>query len=247
MGAPVTRRAFLCASAAAPLGARSNIRWILLDLTGRTLGENWPDENKPVSLGSLLKPFLTLGYLATHTQTPVVYCAGASAGCWFPRGHGRQDVVAALANSCNVYFMELAGRTSRVSLDLTCVTYMLAPPSRSWPPSRLIGLGEGWPQTPRTAARAFASLACNQTDSHVQTVLAGMLRCSRSGTAKGIGFQCYAKTGTAPCSDGHGSGDGYVTAMYPVDDPRRILLLRQHNTTGASAAKSLKPLITSFG
>lgn len=243
----MTRRALLL-SAATALCGHSSAQWIAVDIAGRIRSANWADASKvALSFGSLLKPFLALGYLATHTQTPVVKCAGTVAGCWYPPGHGRQDIVAALANSCNVYFLRLAGALNRAALDLTCVSCGLALASRSWPAPRLIGLGQGWPQTPLATVRAFASLARNPTDSHAKIVLAGMLRCSQSGTAREIGFSCYAKTGTAPCSERHGLGDGYVAAIYPVDQPRTVVLMARHNTTGASAAKALKPLLTTLG
>ncbi len=236
----MTRRLFLFSVSA--MCVPSALRWIAMDSTGNILDLNWRASNNPASFGSLLKPFLALSYLATHAQAPMIECRGI--GCWSPRGHGRQDLVTALANSCNVYFLQLAQTVNRAALDLTCVSYGLALPPRSWPASRLIGLGDGWPQIPLAVARAFASLARDRADSRVKLVLAGMQRCSQMGTAKQLGFPCYAKTGTAPCSDPRdGLGDGFVIAMYPLDQPRRIILLSRHNTTGAVTARSVKPLL----
>jgi cell division protein FtsI/penicillin-binding protein 2 len=194
----------------------------------------------------LLKPFLALAYLETHSEVPVIHCAGASEGCWYSPGHGRQDMIGALANSCNVYFLQIAETLNRAALDLTCISRGLALPSRAWPASRLIGLKEGWPQTPIAIVKAFSSLARDAADSHTGIVLAGMLRCCQSGTAKAIGVPCYAKTGTALASERHDLGDGYVIAVYPVDQPRTVLLLGRHNATGAEIAKSVKPLLASL-
>ncbi len=243
----MTRRTFLV-SAAASMWSVPGRQWIAMDLAGNVRDGNWSDATHAVSLGSLLKPFLALSYLSTHAQAPIIECRGAAAGCWYPLGHGKQDIVAALANSCNVYFRRIAETLDRAALDLTCLAYGLTSPPRSWKSARLIGLGNGWPQSPFAAARAFALLGRNRTDARVKTVLAGMARCARAGTAKQIGFACYAKTGTAPCMHGHGGlGDGYVVALYPLDQPRRVVLLVRHNMTGANAAKDLKPLVAQVG
>lgn len=240
----MTRRSLLSAPLALRiLAAEIPLRWIALNLDGEVRDSNWPNSDAPVSLGSLLKPFLALAFLSTHQQSPVIECRGASAGCWYPKGHGRQDIVSALSNSCTVYFLQLAANLNRAALDTTCLSYGLSSPLRAWAPTRLIGLGQGWPQAPVVAARAFAALARDRQDARVETVLAGMARCARSGTARAVNFPCFAKTGTAPCSHSPGgSGDGYIVAIYPMDQPRHILLAMRHNTTGANAATQMKPL-----
>lgn len=242
----MTRRSILLAAVSA-IGGRASTRWIAADVQGRIRESNWPDTGQAVCFGSLLKPFLALAYLATNSQPPVINCLGAAAGCWYSHGHGRQDMVAALANSCNVYFSRIAETLNRAALDLICVSYGLAPPSRSWPGSRLIGLGAGWPQAPLAVVHAFGLLASNAAEPHARVVLNGMRRCSESGTARGIGLRCYAKTGTAAPSQRYDSGDGYVVAIYPVEQPRTILLFARHNATGAEAAKQIGPLISEFG
>lgn len=218
-------------------------RWIALNLAGDVRDSDWPNATAPVSMGSLLKPFLALAFLSTHQRSPVIECRGAAAGCWHAQGHGRQDIVSALANSCNVYFLQLAATVDRAALDLTCLSYGLSTPSRAWTPPRLIGLNEGWPQAPISAARAFAALARNGHDVFVRTVLAGMARCARSGTARGVNLACYAKTGTGRCSHiGGDCVDGYIVAIYPIDQPRSIILAMRHNSSGANAASLIKPL-----
>jgi cell division protein FtsI/penicillin-binding protein 2 len=247
----MTRRSFLTVPLA-PLASRvlateSPPSWIALNLAGDVRDSNWPNPAAPVSLGSLLKPFLVLAFLSTHGQSPVIECRGAIAGCWHPQGHGRQDIVSALANSCTVYFMQLAASVDRAALDLTCLSYGLSSPPRAWAPSRLIGLEQGWPQAPIAAGRAFAALARDRQETRVRTVLAGMAECARAGTGRAVDFPCFAKTGTAPCSHlRRGSGDGYIVAIYPMAQPRHIILAMRHNTTGANAATAVKPLADRF-
>ena len=242
----MTRRTILLSAASAVLN-RASTRSIAADLNGRTLESNWPDAGRPLCFGSLLKPFLALAYLATHSQPPVINCAGAAAGCWYTKGHGRQDMIAALANSCNVYFLRIAETLNRAALDLTSMSHGLALPSRSWPASRLIGIEQGWPQTPSAVVHAFALLARNAAEPNARLVLAGMRRCSETGTAKAIGLRCYAKTGTAAPSQQHDIGEGYVVAIYPFEQPRTLLLVGGHNTTGAETAKQVRSLMGTLG
>jgi cell division protein FtsI/penicillin-binding protein 2 len=191
-------------------------------------------------MGSLLKPFLILAYGATHTRFPVTHCSGAKDGCWLSRGHGDQDIVNGLANSCNAYFLALAKGIDRAALDSICLSYGLTAPARAANARNLIGLESGWPQTPLTAVAGFASLAQNRGRATVDIVLAGMERCAASGTARAIRLDCYAKTGTAPCTHTpRAPGDGFVIAIYPRVQPRNVTLFEQHGTTGAEAARGL--------
>lgn len=150
--------------------------------------------------------------------------------------------MAALANSCNTYFLELSADLNRPALERICLSYDLTPPERNDGPACLIGLGKGWCQTPLQVARSFFELARNSHDSDVRIVLQGMAQCARTGTAKAVNMPCYAKTGTARCTHQSGLGDGYALAMFPLDEPRHVLLIGQHNTTGANAAKNVRLL-----
>lgn len=205
-----------------------------LDLLRKTKTVSWPGVSRPICFGSLLKPFLVLAFTATHTGYPTVVCRGTRDKCWLPRGHGKQDVVTALANSCNAYFLLLTRLTDRAALDAVCLRYGLTLPSRSLTEDSLIGLGSGWLNLPVSVAQAFSEL----TD---QTVLRGMAQCAVRGTAKNVHLPCYAKTGTAPCSHTpRAPGDGFVAVLYPQGQPRRVLLLEQHGTTGAEACRAVR-------
>ncbi len=235
----MTRRTFGAFAFAAGLNdARS---YLVADSAGGILQKAWADSDSAISFGSLLKPFLVVSYLGSGAQAPVLDCHGAVDGCWSVRGHGRQNIVKALANSCNVYFRFLVNRLDLSALDFTALSYGLLPPDRNWDRTRLIGLGEGWPQQPGVVVRAFAQLGKNAGEISVRTALRGMALCAEEGTAKAIGFAGYAKTGTAICRHRtHGMGDGFALAMYPLDQPRRVLLISRHNTTGAETARGLK-------
>ncbi len=242
----MTRRSLLAAALSAfdpaPLSYISP-EWISLDLRGGSESIHWDDPARAVSVGSLLKPFLVLAYAETHRRFPVVECRGSRDGCWLPRGHGSQDIVGALANSCNVYFLRLSREIDRAALDSICLSYGLVAPPRSLSNERLIGLNAGWPQDPTRVTAGFARLAQNRAEANVRIVLAGMARCSSLGTARNIHVRCYAKTGTAPCSHLiRAQADGFVVAIYPIDQPHTVLLVQHHNATGAHAASDVRRL-----
>jgi len=208
--------------------------WIELDLRQNTRKVAWSDASRLVTFGSLLKPFLVLAFAATHASFPVFVCRGSRDRCWFPRGHGQQSVVPALAHSCNSYFLQLAKLIDRAALDSVCLRYGLARPARSVGDDSLMGLGAEWRNDPLSVAQAFAQV----TD---KTVLEGMKLCAAAGTAKNLNIRCYAKTGTAPCSHiPRAAGDGFVVVLYPLDQPRRVILFEQHGTTGAEACRAVK-------
>jgi hypothetical protein len=228
----VTRRDLLAAFAGAIAGPQFS--WVELDLLRKGRSVVWLDAERPVSFGSLLKPFLVLAYGATHSAFPVVTCHGTRDRCWLPRGHGGQTVTQALIHSCNCYFLHLAKLIDRAALDAVCLRYGLALPSRSLGEDALVGLGTGWENVPLAVAQAFAQL----TD---PLVLRAMAECAVSGTARNLQLACYAKTGTAPCSHTpRAAGDGFVVVLYPLEQPRRVLLFAQHGTTGAEACKAVK-------
>jgi cell division protein FtsI/penicillin-binding protein 2 len=237
----MTRREFLAASATLVVPAGGDVQWMAGDDKGKILRSHWQFSERAVSVGSLLKPFLALAYARTHQLFPTIECGGARDGCWYAPGHGLQPIVAALANSCNVYFLHLGAAMDRAALDFICLSYGLNSPERTMPSSRIMGLSAGWPQRPAAVVNAFAALLRDGVAPGARDVFEGMTRCSEVGTARGMGFRCYAKTGTAVCSHG-GAGltDGFAVAMYPLDQPRRVLLVTRHNTTGAHAAQDTR-------
>jgi hypothetical protein len=245
----MTRRSFHFQLAAFFAAPKPQLRYLALDTSSQRLSADWPDSSKLVNYGSLLKPFLLLAYAKTHAQFPEVICRGSASGCWLPKGHGKQTVCPALANSCNAYFLELASEIERPALASICLEYQLSPPSAASLPGAWIGLREGWPQSAEPVARAFHRLVQNRTNRAAGVVLAGMELCARQGTGKAVSLHCFAKTGTAPCSHTPAAeGDGFAVLIYPTDVPRFILLAEQHGTTGAQTAGLAGALLrSSFG
>lgn len=253
------------------------VDYLLVDIhSGQTIAERWPDANKPVPVGSLLKPFVALAYsellpdspepsASSPRSFPVVHCHGKSDGCWRAGGHGSLGLEAALAGSCNAYFLALArdlaatramdGQVAGMAaLQRVSAFYGLPSPPEFGTdaqlqrmPQTLIGLDADWRVTPAALVHAYAVLAAQSRNKVVQRLLTGLkLAADRGGTAAKIGEHLggvLAKTGTAPCvpeSDAPrclASGDGLVVAIFPAEEPKFLLLVRRRGTTGAVAAE----------
>lgn len=116
--------------------------------------------------------------------------AGRYSRCWKREGHGPQDLIQAIANSCNVYFYQLGirlgiklltqegtrlGFSRKTSLDLPGEKVGTFPASREWykkrfgwtpPPSEVMNLAIGQgpnSQTPIRMAQFFSALAGDGT------------------------------------------------------------------------------------
>jgi cell division protein FtsI/penicillin-binding protein 2 len=242
----MTRRSLIAALGGFAMRDAS-LDWIGVELSNGASSPHWNSAETPVNMGSLLKPFLVLAYSATHDRFPQVECRGFESRCWSAHAHGRQNVIGALANSCNAYFLALSAALDRAALDQVALEYGLRNPTRSLTADRLIGLNAGWPQVPLDVVNAFSTLARNRNLPAVGIALAGMARCAQSGTARATGFNCYAKTGTAPCTHlKQGSGDGFAVTLFPLHEPRYLILARRHNRTGAETARDLGPLASHF-
>ncbi|MDP9349811.1 MAG: penicillin-binding protein 2, partial [Gemmatimonadota bacterium] len=116
--------------------------------------------------------------------------AGRYSRCWKKEGHGFQDLVGAIANSCNVYFYQLGirlridllaqegtrlGFSRKTSVDLPGEKVGTFPSGRDWykrrfgwnpPPSEVMNLAIGQgpnSQTPLRMVQFFSALAGNGT------------------------------------------------------------------------------------
>jgi len=171
----------------------------------------------PAQPGSLWKPFLA----AAHSgPNPRFHCDGKQ--CWLGRRHGWLDMPGALAQSCNQWFHQLYN-TLPQPLRLIGLP---DPPNEDWP---------NWSCSPIQLARAYGELLARRTDHPL--VIAGLRQAAEQGTAKALGRNFLAKTGTG--SSKYHSGDGWVFAAYPAGNPTKLILYRQRGVTGAQAARSL--------
>ncbi len=185
------------------------VSYVVLDVrSGDVVASRWEDLETPRSVGSLMKPLLAARYQGEY---PALLCDPKR--CW--RSHGRVDIVEALAQSCNSYFLQLAGRFHASELS----------------PEAVIGLGDEYKVSPLWVARAYCKLDRRE-------ILRGLRASAHRGTGRAIGLDALVKTGTAPCTHGRRApGDGYALAMYPPNTPRYALMVEMHSAPGAKAAE----------
>ena len=206
------------------------VSYVLIDArSGATVAVNRNDANKPIPAGSLVKPFVAM--TAATRGEPFECRAGE---CWLPQGHGRVDLPQAIAHSCNRYFLRLAETAGVDAVSAAAARFGFPPPARASSAGALIGLRGEWQASPLQIAQAYAALLRSPDSAGIRE---GLRLSARVGTARRIGVEALAKTGTARCSHTRrGMGDGFVIAAYPAKSPRYVLLIRLHNTTGANAA-----------
>lgn len=237
-------RSLFAQSAAALLQrdfAAPGISYLLLDAkTGAVLAARWDDPERPIPMGSLVKPFIAVAYAQYHDRFPAYSCSGGR-GCWLPRGHGRLDIEHAIALSCNSYFRSLAAGVGVEEARQSLQTFGIDVPSSGPTAEQMVGLDPSWRIAPVRMARAYRELVRRSMDPGVREVLAGMAESARAGTGKGIdegldGTAGLAKTGTAPCTHGGAPGDGFAVAIDSGDAPAILLLVRVHGVPGSHAA-----------
>jgi len=223
----------------------SALSYVLMDAnTRRLIASRWDQIAEPAPAGSLVKPFLALAYGQKHNfRYPAYFCRGKADGCWLSRGHGQVDMSAAIAYSCNAYFMHIASSLKTEDVDLVAQRYGLPLGEAPLEAEEMIGLGGVWRLEPRALLHAYLLLSAAPQPAGAAELLRGMALCARIGTAAAVdrhlhGIAALAKTGTAPCvHEPRAPGDGYVLMLYPADQPRLALLVRVHGVPGARAAE----------
>jgi cell division protein FtsI/penicillin-binding protein 2 len=218
---------------------------LLLDArTGEMVAEHWPDARQPVPVGSLIKPFTAYFYAQGHGEFPTVVCHGRGDACWLPRGHGRIGLERAIADSCNAYFLALGRGMALEEANRMLAMYAFPPVNEKDKARALAGLDDNWRVAPVTIARAYLKLIRESRRgaraAEDEAILRGMEDSARVGTAREVEsrYPVLAKTGTSACTHApRASADGFTAVMYPADDPRLLLLVRRHGTTGAATAK----------
>ena len=224
----------------------NNISYLLVDAhSGVLLVSRWENEDKPIPLGSLVKPFTALAYAEAHDyRYPTYECKGQASGCWRMQPHGSLDIVSAISVSCNSYFRSLAQNVASAELAPITEDFHLESPDDNVAATGLIGLGKQWRIAPTHIARAYLELCRRRDQPGVRELLAGMLQSARRGTGAAVGralknSDALVKTGTAPCTHSpHAPGDGFVIALVPAQQPEILLLIRVHGVPGAKAAET---------
>jgi cell division protein FtsI/penicillin-binding protein 2 len=227
--------------------------YVIVDATTQqVLDARWADLERPLPVGSLIKPFTALAYADTHRFTyPTFTCRGSADGCWLPAGHGRVDIAGAIAGSCNMYFRQLAQRTAPDALVARLQRFGMRADVAAATPAAMVGFGDALKLAPSAVVRGYLELVSRAGQPGVSPIVQGMLASARTGTGRAVGAaiggaDALAKTGTAPCSHSpRVTADGYAIVIYPADRPRVVLLMQAHGRTGAETAASAAELLTS--
>lgn len=227
--------------------------YVIVDAaTERVLDARWDDLEKPLPLGSLIKPFTALAYADTHQFTyPRFVCRGRADGCWLPAGHGQVGVAEAVAGSCNAYFRQLAQQTAPDALVARLRWFGMRADPAAATPAAMVGLGDGLKLAPAAIVHGYLELVARAGQPGVTPLVQGMLASARTGTGRGVGaaiggVDALVKTGTAPCTHSpRATADGYTIAIYPAERPRVVLLMQMHGRTGAETAAVAGGLLTS--
>ncbi len=223
-----------------------DISFLVLDArSGQVLASRWEHPERPIPLGSLAKPFAALAYGEHHGfRFPAHTCRGTASGCWRPGGHGTLNLTSAIAYSCNSYFRALATELNAAEISSTVLRFGLEPPGNGTSGPALAGMGAEWRTSPLHMANAYIELVHEHEQPGVAPILDGMAESAQHGTAAEVdralpSIRALAKTGTAPCTHQHKApGDGFTIAVFPVDNPRILLMVRVHGVPGAVAAKT---------
>lgn len=232
-----------------------DLSYLLVDAeSGRMLASRWNHANRPIPMGSLVKPFTALAYAGQYGFAfPSYICRGSATHCWRPQGHGRVDLRQAIAYSCNAYFLMLASQLNARQVSPTAASYGLdSPPANAKSPA-LAGLGNEWKVSPMHLVHAYVELLHRRDQPGVDEILQGMALSGGIGTGAGVDRElsvsdALVKTGTAPCThSAHAPGDGFAVALWPSDNPRLLLLVRVHSAPGAIAAKTAGQMLHRIG
>jgi hypothetical protein len=225
--------------------------FLLIDAaTQRVIETQWDDVERPVPIGSLIKPFTALAYAGSHSFAyPTFVCRGSADACWLAAGHGRVALADAVAGSCNAYFRRLAHGTSPEALAAILQRFGMRAELRALTQPAMVGLGDALRFAPLSLVHAYLELVTRAHQPGVAPIVQGMMASARRGTGRGVGDAIGAtgalvKTGTAPCSHSmSATADGYAIIIYPADSSRLALLAQAHGRTGAETAALAGPLL----
>ncbi|MBS1841998.1 MAG: hypothetical protein JSS69_13040 [Acidobacteria bacterium] len=230
---------------------KTNASFLLLDASaGILLAHHWKDYEKPIPLGSLVKPFTALAYASAHNfKYPKLECKGKAGACWQDRPHGTLDLTSAISVSCNAYFRQLAQSVSAEQIAQVAHDFHIESPGENSESQTFAGLGDRWQISPLRMAQAYVELQRRKDHPGVSEILQGMRQSALRGTGISVGHhlthtKALVKTGTAPCTHiPWAPADGFTLVLLPADAPEIVLLVREHSVTGAAAAELVGKLL----
>jgi cell division protein FtsI/penicillin-binding protein 2 len=208
--------------------------------------------------GSLMKVFTLIAYSQTHRTFPKFSCPPTLArdpqGCWDRNGHGGVDAQKAVAFSCNVYFRQLAERTSPEVFERVLKQFAIFSDADQFNDQQLlrklmVGTTMEVKVSPKQLLHAYSSLFNNAKPSLVSAevrslIRNGMAESGRHGTSTQASIQAavplLGKTGTSLLIQNdqidYSRTQGWWIGLYPVDDPEIAIMTFVRNGRGATDA-----------
>jgi hypothetical protein len=188
-------------------------------------------------VGSIQKPFVVKAWSMAHSNAapPIITCSVTSE-CWRVNGHGQMNLLDALSNSCNTYFLGLARQTPIEDLNKIFVEAGFQ--GRVLSAESAIGLDPLGPKIrPSSLFKAYSQLIAMpwEREDVRQLVIHGLRQAASKGTAK-VGRPGYfAKTGTVQGA----SPNTTIGLAIAIDSSGNCVIARRTGATGREAAAQL--------
>lgn len=229
--------------------------------------------NVPTPPGSTLKPFAAIaGFLSGFDPKTNIHCPGSTIDtrqaerCWLVSGHGKQNFIHAVGNSCSTYFRAMTANVNSTLFTQVLIDYKMVEPDTD-----LIDLSQNdmIGQTDKISIRPAALLAAycmaftscppfqfgkNQTIEklnamnkppsapYADQIKKGMHIGSKTGTFRQAmihapGMSVFGKTGTAPQIGSDGKKlQGLFVGFTPYPDPKFAVLVLVRPGKGGGTA-----------
>lgn len=230
-------------------------------VTGETLGGiGLADARKRANPpGSLFKLAIALAAIDGGRVNPIhtYQCTGIDVHgtrtdrCWLPKGHGRVALREAIAQSCNLYFLDLARRVPSEDILASARRLGMLPDRGGAAPhlNDSTMLGEAFPTSPADMLQTALVLASRGRLGHTGLSLIGprydplydgLRACVRNGTAIDAWMKrptIAGKTGTAWMPDAPRSTVGWFIGFAPAESPRYaiVVMVRRARSNRAAA------------
>jgi cell division protein FtsI/penicillin-binding protein 2 len=231
--------------------------------------------NQPLPAGSLLKIFLAYAaQVEGFNPGQTVFCPPTPPslpvrdGCWFRPGHRNQDLVQALANSCDRYFMIVAERVSidvfvtfLDSLDLVVQIPDTDHSHEYTPCETMVGLNPHWHFPPQKLLAALVWLVYGRSvpgwnhlraleEKYRAPLRQGLRESALYGTAQGfqngLDFKVSGKTGTfvrvTPKLE-RNKLSGIFIGFFPYPEPEYGILAFNADGIGREQARAAGVLV----